>query len=61
MSLKQYLSKSTTLKIRDRILLLTQLLEAVTHMSNQNIAHRYKHILNIHIIFLNHSNLFLGI
>lgn len=52
MSLKQYLSNATSLKIRDKILLLTQLLEAVTHMSNQNIAHRYKHILYIHIIFL---------
>lgn len=40
MSLKQYLTK-TSLKIRDKILLLTQLLEAVTHMSNHNIAHRY--------------------
>lgn len=44
MSLKQYLSKTTSLKIRDKILLLTQLLEAVTHMSNQNIAHRYTYI-----------------
>lgn len=43
MSLKQYLSK-TNPKIRDKILLLTQLLEAVTHMSNQNVAHRYTYI-----------------
>jgi len=40
MSLKQYLSRKTSLKIRDRILLLTQLLEAVTHMASQNVAHR---------------------
>lgn len=52
MSLKQYLSKTKSLKIRDRILLFAQLLEAVTHMSNQNVAHRYKYILNIHIMFL---------
>jgi len=40
MSLKQYLLRKSSLKIRDSILLLTQLLEAVTHMSNQNVAHR---------------------
>lgn len=41
MSLKQYLAKSKTLNIRDRIILLAQLLEAVAHMSNHNVAHRY--------------------
>lgn len=41
MSLKQYLSK-TSPKTRDRVLLLAQLLEAVTHMSNQKVAHRYE-------------------
>jgi serine/threonine protein kinase len=40
MSLKHFLSKTTTLKTRDRILLLAQLLEGVTHMSKQNVAHR---------------------
>ncbi|CAH1707584.1 serine/threonine-protein kinase Pink1, mitochondrial isoform X1 [Aphis gossypii] len=40
MSLKQYLSKMPSLKIRDKILLLAQLLEAVSHLSNQNVAHR---------------------
>ncbi|XP_029347147.1 serine/threonine-protein kinase PINK1, mitochondrial [Acyrthosiphon pisum] len=40
MSLKQYLSKAPSLKIRDKILLLAQLLEAVSHLSNQNVAHR---------------------
>lgn len=40
MSLKQYLSKTPFLKIRDKILLLAQLLEAVSHLSNQNVAHR---------------------
>ncbi|XP_050442704.1 serine/threonine-protein kinase Pink1, mitochondrial [Adelges cooleyi] len=39
MSLKQYLSQSSP-KVRDKILLLAQLLEAVTHMCNHNIAHR---------------------
>lgn len=43
MSLKQFLSKNPELKIRDRILLLAQLLEAVTHMCNQNVAHRYNY------------------
>lgn len=42
MSLKEYLSTEKSLKTRDRILLLAQLLEAVTHMSIQNIAHRYE-------------------
>lgn len=40
MSLKQYLSKTPSLKIRDKILLLAQLLEAVSHLTNQNVAHR---------------------
>lgn len=47
MSLRQFLSKNTSLKIRDRILLLAQLLEAVTHMGNQSVAHRYECILII--------------
>ncbi|XP_050524704.1 serine/threonine-protein kinase Pink1, mitochondrial [Daktulosphaira vitifoliae] len=39
MTLNKYLSEYSP-KLRDRILLFTQLLEAVTHMSNNSIAHR---------------------
>lgn len=49
MSLKQFLSTTTSLKTRDKILLLAQLLEAVTHMSNQNVAHRYSIIFKISV------------